>query len=156
MQILRRALKNSKGLTLIEVLIAMVVFLLVSLAMMQTALVGIDANVINFLRDEAVGIAEMRMNQARSGPFESLVSDTSSLGGHDCPPNAVFLTGEAETRSIRNISNFEFCTNLNCRALGTDPSCNSNNIDPKQITITIGWRWKGENYTHSISTIRKR
>ncbi len=47
-------------------MIALVVLLVVSLALMQTALVSIDANMTNILRDEAVGIAEMRMNEARN------------------------------------------------------------------------------------------
>ncbi|MEK6691226.1 MAG: type II secretion system protein [Nitrospirota bacterium] len=48
---------KSQGLTLVEVLIAMVILLLVSLALMQTALVSIDANMRNVLRDEAVSVA---------------------------------------------------------------------------------------------------
>lgn len=63
---------NKKGLTLVEVLIAMVVLLLVSLAMLQTALLGIDSNMRNVLRDEAVSIAEQRMNYTSSIPFATL------------------------------------------------------------------------------------
>ncbi len=37
---------------------------------MQTALVSIDSNMINVLRDEAVSIAEMRMNELRNRPFD--------------------------------------------------------------------------------------
>lgn len=48
---------NKEGMTLVEVLIAMVVLLLVSLALMQTALVSIDANMRNVLRDESVSVA---------------------------------------------------------------------------------------------------
>ena len=64
------------GFTLVEVLISMVVLLLVSLALMQTALVSIDSNMMNILRDEAVGIAEEEMNEARGVSF-SLLGDTA-------------------------------------------------------------------------------
>lgn len=64
-------LLNKKGLTLIEVMVALVVLLLVFLALMQTALVSIDSNMINVLRDEAVNIAEEQMSNQRnlSTPF---------------------------------------------------------------------------------------
>lgn len=57
MRQLQIAMPNKEGMTLVEVLIAMVVLLLVSLALMQTALVSIDANMRNVLRDEAVSVA---------------------------------------------------------------------------------------------------
>ena len=62
---------NKKGVTLIEMMIALVILLVVSLALMQTAIIGISMNVQNALRDEAVNVAEMRMNQLRSMPFDS-------------------------------------------------------------------------------------
>src|SRR4030042_2438093 len=140
---------NKKGLTLVEVMIALVVLLLVSLALMQTALVSIDANMTNVLRDEAVDIAEMRMNEARNLPFtatvDNLTSDIGSLSGADCP-TAFSATGVPIQRNLRNIKNFDFCTNRVVTPLGTDT---------KQVTITVGWRWNGADYTHSITTIRK-
>jgi len=123
----------------VEVLIALVVSLLVSLAMMQTALVGIDANTRNILRDEAVNVTEMRMSEARNMPFASLISDAA-----DVPV----------TRNIRNIgSGVTFNTRMNVADLGGDN---------KQINIIVGWEWRdntvanGNPYTHSITTIRKR
>jgi type IV pilus assembly protein PilV len=114
-------------------MIALVVLLLVSLALMQTALVSIDSNMTNILRDEAVSIAEMRMNEARNTPFDSLVSD-----GADIPI----------TRNVRNITGgFPYTTRM---------TVNNLNTDNRQVDITVGWIWKGENYTHSITTIVRR
>ena len=141
---------NKKGMTLVEVLIAMVVLLLVSLAMMQTALVSIDSNMINVLRAEAVSIAEERMNEARNLAFnqttDNLVSDTTSLSGADCP-SGFSATGVLVERNLRNISGFDFCTNRAVTTLNTDN---------KQVTITVGWKWKENPYTHSISSIVRR
>ena len=139
------------GLTLIEVLIALVVFLLISIALMQTALVVIDSNMINVLRDEAVNIAEMRMNDARNLGFtdtvDNLVSDAGGLAGA-CPagfsPTGLGLLVE---RDFRNISDFDFCTNREVNDL---------DIDNKEVIITVGWIWKGQDYTHSITTIVRR
>jgi len=129
-------LKGVTGLTLVEVMIALVVLLLVFLALMQTALVSIDSNMINVLRDEAVGIAEMRMNEARNIPFDTLASD----GPVTVP------------RNIRNIPNFQY------EVLRTVTPVDANN---RQIDIRVRWAWKektiaSDPYTHTISTILRR
>ena len=156
------ALLNKRGLTLVEVMIALVIFLFVFFALMQTALVSIDANMINALRSEAVNIAEMRMNKARNDPFVSVVPDTGSLivdgcASVDCP-TGFSATGECFPRNVRSISGFKFCTNLTCNEFGGDGICTTDDIgaDNKRINIVVGWKWKGENYTHSITTIREK
>jgi prepilin-type N-terminal cleavage/methylation domain-containing protein len=150
------ALLNKKGLSLVEVMIALVVVLVVFLALMQTALVSISSNMINVLRDEAVSIAEMRMNEARALPFtqtvDTLVGDSAdlSLTATICPANFVTTfgtTGLRVSRNLRNISNFDFCTNRDVNTLNTDN---------KRVSITVGWKFKGEDYTHNISTILRR
>lgn len=144
----RPVLKNNEGLTLVEVLIAMVVFLLVSLAMMQTALVGIDANSRNFLRDEAVSVTEIRMNEARNVPFASLISDAA-----DVPI----------VRNMRNITGgVTFNTRMVVAELDGDSNLGTDDANTKQINVTTTWEWRdntvanGNAYTHRISTIRKR
>lgn len=141
------ALLNKRGLSLVEVMIALIIVLLVFLALMQTALVSIESNTVNILRDEAVSIAEMTMNELRNRPFDDFNLD----GAPDSDP----LTFPAETinRSIKNISNFPF---------NTETIIDTLNADNKQITITVTWEWKdktvanGNPYTHSITTIRRR
>jgi prepilin-type N-terminal cleavage/methylation domain-containing protein len=144
----QRVLKNNQGLTLVEVLIAMVVFLLVSLAMMQTALVGIDSNTRNMMRDEAVNVVEIRMNEARNIPFASLISDAA-----DVPVR----------RNIRNITGgVVFNTRMVVTELDGDGNPGTDDANNKQINITVTWEWRdntvanGNAYTHRISTIRKR
>ncbi|MFA4918608.1 MAG: prepilin-type N-terminal cleavage/methylation domain-containing protein [Thermodesulfovibrionales bacterium] len=149
---MERVISNKTGLSLVEVMIALVVFLIVFLALMQTALVSISSNMINVLRDEAVSIAEMRMNEARALPFtqtvDTLVGDSAdlSLTATICPAN-FGTTGLRVSRNLRNISNFDFCTNREVNPLNTDN---------KQVSITVGWKFKGEDYTHNISTILRR
>ena len=158
MERLRVAILNKTGLTLVEVMIALVIVLLVFLALMQTALVSIDSNMRNILRDEATNIAEQRMNEARNLQFtqtvDNLVSDAGSLSADGCVsadcPTGFSTTGDCVPRNVRSISGFKFCTNRTA-------VLNSTNTDVNQVTITVGWKWKGEDYTHSISTIvRKR
>lgn len=130
-------LRDNKGMTLVEVVIALTVLLIVLLALMQTALVSIDANMINVLRDEAVSMAEERMNEARNIPFDDLVVGTTDVS----PP----------AKSIRNIASFSYTVSRTITSAG---------LDAMQIGITVTWEWKektGANaYTHSISTIVRR
>jgi len=135
--IMQIALSDKKGLTLLEVMIALVVLLLVSLALMQTALVSINSNMTNILRDEAVSIAEQRMNEARNTPFAALAGTTNAT---------VF-------RNFRNVTNFPYTVTTAVSDL---------NLDNKQINVTVTWEWRektvanGNPYTHRISTIMRR
>jgi prepilin-type N-terminal cleavage/methylation domain-containing protein len=54
--------KNNKGFTLVEVMIAMFILMIGSLAIAQVAVMVVDTNMSNILRDEAVRIADERIN----------------------------------------------------------------------------------------------
>lgn len=137
---------NKKGVSLVEMMIALVILLLVFLALMQTALVSIDSNMINVLRDEAVTIAEMRMDEARNTAFATLASNSVALPvGSDCP--ATFTDGSANglrlRRNIRNISNKDFCSRMAVSGAG----------NTRQVVVEVRWRWKGLDYSHMITSI---
>jgi prepilin-type N-terminal cleavage/methylation domain-containing protein len=159
----RIVLQNKTGFTLIEVLIALVVSLMVFLALMQTALVGVDSTTRGNMRDEAVGIAAGRMDEVRALPFAAsggspgVVSDTGSLSDCDCPdaPTFPYTAGKCVKRNFKNISQFNFCTNVSCIELGGSGDCTVNDANIKQVTITVGWKWKGVPYSHIIKTVRK-
>lgn len=129
---LKGGIIHHAGFTLVEVLIALVVLLLVSLALLQTAMLSIENNMINVLRDEAVGIAEMRMNEVRNTSFGSLVEGTST---------------DSVTRNLRNITSFSYNVTRTISDL---------NVDNKQVNITVGWTWKGQDYTHTITSIVRK
>jgi Tfp pilus assembly protein PilV len=151
---------DNKGVSLVEVLMAVVVMLIVFFALMQTALVGIDSNMRNVLRTEAVSAAESRMNEGRNKPFISVDSDSGALSSGGCAasdcPTGFYSSGVCDKRPVKSISEFKFCTNLTCTELGGDNDCATNDADNKQIDVSVGWRWKGQEYTHRIVTIRKR
>lgn len=150
--VLQIVLPNKKGFTLIEVMIAMVVSLLVFFALMQTALVSIDSNMKNNLRDEAANIAAMRMEQARNLRFTQSVDnlttdiDDGTLTGAACP--AGFGTvGTRIDRDIRSVTGFDFCTNRTVTVIDSNT---------KRVTIRVGWKWRGEDFNHNISTVARR
>jgi type IV pilus assembly protein PilV len=125
----RVAMFNKKGVTLIEMMIALVILLVVSLALMQTAIIGMNVNLQNILRDEAVNIAEMRMNQLRSLPFDSI------------SPGA-----ETVTRNFRG-----FTETYN--SLRTIATITANSQQIKQISILVSWTYRGKTYDHGITSI---
>ncbi|HXX57424.1 MAG TPA: prepilin-type N-terminal cleavage/methylation domain-containing protein [Thermodesulfovibrionales bacterium] len=151
---------NKKGMTLIEVMVALVVLLLVALAMMQTALLSIDSNMISALRDQALKLAETRMNNAKGTTFSKLSSgsqtDTGALDPGICSATlrakmqgvmgaiGSANNGQVVTASVRSMPSFNYCTNVTAQNL------NPNNVI---INVTVGWTWQGQDYVHNIGTI---
>lgn len=135
----RIALLDNKGVTLIEMMMALVILLIVSLALMQTATLGIAINLQNALRDEAVNVAEMRMNHLTSLPFTSTVTHA------DLAP-VIDFTESGIPRSFRGFS-------VNFTPTRTIADINANS---KQITISISWDYRGKSYSHGITTIMRK
>lgn len=137
------------GVSLVEVMIALVVLLLVFMGLLQAALLGIDSNMRNIIRDEAVTVAAIRMDEARSLPFDTVVNDPTpgdNLALASCPAGDNPYPVEIE-RNFRNIQNFPFGTNRTVTDL---------NADTKQIAILVRWEYKNECYTQSATTLRRR
>ncbi|NWF75081.1 MAG: prepilin-type N-terminal cleavage/methylation domain-containing protein [Nitrospirae bacterium] len=151
-----RTLYNDKGVSLVEVMIALVVLLLVFIGLLQAALLGIDHNMRNLLREEAVNVAAARLEEVRNEPFANVVSDTTSLpGGVDCPNT--FTNGERIQRTFRNITK-DFCTNITCKDVDGDDNCATDDAasNTKRINVRVTWRWKGEDFIQSATTLRRR
>lgn len=131
----RIVLPDKKGFGLVEVMMALLVLLFVSLAMMQTALVSIDSNTVNMLRDEAVSIAETRMNDARGLTY---TETTDHLLSDPVQPVAV-------QKKVRNLD-ITYNTARTVRGVGSNA---------KQVDIRVDWTWKGQPYSHFISTVMR-
>jgi len=131
----RTALLNNKGVTLIELMFSLVILLIASLALMQTAMLGISMNVQNAMRDEAVNVAEMRMNQLKSLPF--IHTDLAPVENFAEP---------GISRSFRGFS-------INYMSTRTVDDINANS---KQITLVIAWSYRGKTYSHGVTTIMRK
>ena len=145
-------LLNNKGLTLVEVMISLVLLLLVFTGLMQSALLSIDHNMQNILRDEAISIATERMDESRNLPFDSVVNDAAvtpvNLPACGKPPFSdagPYQVGI--TRNFRNIQNFPF---------GTRRTVNDRDADTKEIQILVRWEYRNECYSHMVTTLRRR
>jgi type IV pilus assembly protein PilV len=153
--------KNNKGFTLIEILVAMFILLFGMLALLNSAAVMIENNLINVLRDEAVRIAEQRMGELKNTrftvPFDDL-DDLLTAGGWgtlDVSTGVWAANCQTIQRGFRSIQNFPYTV---CERV-TNLSSNT-----KQIDIAVGWNYKGtgaiaptqRKYQHSISSTVSR
>jgi type IV pilus assembly protein PilV len=127
-------LLNNKGMTLIEVMFALVILLISSLALMQTATLGISMNVQNALRDEAVNVAEMEMNDLRSRPFDNIASAAIT------------------TVASRNFRGFT----VNYTITPTVTDINASSQQSKQITVAVAWSYRNKDYKHEITTLLRK
>lgn len=135
-----KKISNNKGVTLVEVMIALVILLIVFMGLIQASLLTMQSNMKNVLRDEAVRITSDRMSILRSAPFGDINKDTTT----DTYP----LNFTANTnRNVRNVANHPFNVAINVVTVGADN---------KQMTVTTTWSWQGENFTHSIVATRGR
>lgn len=129
----RRQGHNQSGFTLIEIMIAFVIILIVMLGLLNLTAQVTEVGVRNAIRDEAVRLAEEIMDQERAKPFDDIGK----------PP-----TNNKRTRKIRNVS-FEYIYSISAQP-------NSNDAKIKIITVGISWDYRGEQYTHNISSIVRR
>ncbi len=136
---MRSRQKNKKGVTLIEVLIALVVMLIVFLGLTQAAFLSINHNMRNALRDEAVSLTSDQLSMVKSRSFDNTVSIATT------PVRRQF-------RNIKDPANpaLDFPFNVTVNVVDLD-------ADTKQIRITTEWAWQDSGtIRHEIITTRRR
>jgi len=124
--------------TLIEVLIAIVITFIVFLGLSGSGIFVLNENIKNSLRDEAVSVAGMEMEQIRNFPFDNLYS----APGTQSVDNV--------TRQIRGLT-------VNYGVTRTVTILDLNNL---QVSINVTWTRTENNQTRSyndnIATIVRR
>jgi type II secretory pathway pseudopilin PulG len=124
--------------TLIEVMIAIVITFIVFLGLSGSGIFVLNENIKNSLRDEAVSVAGMEMEQARNTSFDSLYDNTAPL-----PLSPV-------VRQIRGLT-------VNYGVTRTVTILDLNNL---QVSINVTWTRTENNQTKSyndnIATIVRR
>jgi prepilin-type N-terminal cleavage/methylation domain-containing protein len=120
-------MSDKNGFSLVEVMISLVVMLIIFLGLIQGAMVTIDSNMANSLREEAVDVAYMQMNTARSTPFASL------------------NVGTTTTPVVRNFRN----TSVSFSTAQSVATIDGNN---KSVNVSVTWNWKNQPYTFATST----
>ena len=120
--------------TLVEVLVAMAIVFIVFLGMSSGGLVVLNENIKNEMRDEAVSVAEMEMEQTRSTPFATIANDNHVVYRQI---RKLPLVGYSVARTVSNPD-------------GTTPATDLNN---RRVTINVTWTNQARSYTHTVITI---
>jgi prepilin-type N-terminal cleavage/methylation domain-containing protein len=155
---------NKEGFTLIEVMIAMLISVIGLLALANVAVMAIDTNMGNLLRDEAVRVADLRINgqlqltnntgAAMGAPWQGLKNLTNAqltalvAANATCPAGVVL----GESKGVQRT--YTVCWRI------TQPSANSNAF---LAEVWVGWNYKGgtagglvptgQTFQHGISTM---
>jgi type II secretory pathway pseudopilin PulG len=126
--------------TLIEVMIAIVITFIVFLGLSGSGIFVMNENIKNSLRDDAVSVAGMEMEQVRSTAFDTLAA----------APDNVSISIDNVMRQNRGL-------NVNYGVSRTVNHLDTNNL---QVSITVAWTRTENNVTRSyndtISTIVRR
>ncbi|MGC8736624.1 MAG: type IV pilus modification PilV family protein [Dissulfurimicrobium sp.] len=124
--------RQDKGFSLVELMIAMFIFMIAMLGILAGLNSAIANNKTNVLRDEAINVAEEEMNRLKDLPFASLAATAPNW------TNPVSV--------VRNIRSGQINYNTSDRV--TDIT-----TDIKRIDVQVTWSDKGINYQHTISSI---
>ncbi|MEJ2695676.1 MAG: type II secretion system protein [Candidatus Sulfobium sp.] len=158
-------LLNNRGVTLVEVMVALVVLLFVSLALMQTALVSIDANTKNSIRDEAVSVAETRINEARNLTWDKVQTDTSpgddyTLPTPDDQQECLCKTGEGCTGTGYDSGPYPVKVDRKIRnmtvSFGTRRVVTTVDATKREVGVVVRVVYKDKCYSHFSSTILRQ
>ena len=143
---MRGRVRGTKGVTLVEVLISLTILLIVFLGLIQAALVSIQSNMKNVLRDEAVQITSDEISRLRSANFDDMNRDNVTDVGTLTSVNFL-VASNTVTRQYRAAASVTYTIGRTIEPL------DANN---KRITVTVTWPWQSEIFQHQIMTTRSR
>lgn len=140
----RTALRNNRGMSLIEVLVAMVLLAIVSMAILQSSLIASRQTTTNLLRDEALRVAEENINTMRKYAFTKTFQAPELDAGT-----------KADVTVLRAMRGFtaKYMVTTTVTNIGTDT---------KQIDVSVRWDYGGtplsssQTYTtfrHNVTSI---
>ena len=114
---------RSRGFTIIELLISMVIVLIVFLALDKALILYTKINVLNALRNEAIVLAQSCVEDLRVG--------------ENCPDNYTFNYRNYTVDYIINAPNIDSLDN------GTT----------NDITVTVNYSYAGSNFLYKVETV---
>lgn len=123
---------NNRGFTLLELLAGMVIMMVGLLGLLQVTNVALQHNMSSQLRNEAVLVADEQMAIEMTKPFDQISSSSSATTSTKPVPRQVY-------NGFKNYS---------VAKTGTDVTSNT-----KQVSIVVTWKYKGQAFNHSISSL---
>ena len=120
---------NRKGFTIVEVLVALAVLAISMMALLYAAGLTFENTLLNEMRNNAIKIAEQRMETLRNTAFTSLADGNSSV-----------------SRNVRK------------RTINYSVSWTVQNIsaNSRAIQVLVTWSYRKINRSHSITSVVSR
>ncbi len=122
---------NEKGFTLLEVLVSITILLFGLLGLLQALIVATESNAKNLIRDDVVFVADSCMNGLKARSFDNITTTY---------PEQTFKS------NVRG-QNLDYKVNMTSEWLGSNS---------RLLTVHIDWRFKNQNYSNQITSLRSR
>ena len=125
------------GFTIVELLVAMSILIFISVALLQTAIINIEYNTKNAIRDEATRVGGENLDKMRNfnSTTNSIIDEFHGT------------TGE-QTRIIRNM-NWKYIVTNSVTAMSGGGDVYSYNL-----MVRVKWTWKGKDSFRTVYTVR--
>lgn len=123
-----------KGFTLIEVMVTLVILAFGMLASIVGIMAGVDHNLINEMRYEAIKIAQEQEEAARNMPYNNLP----------------LLTAANQT-IMRQVRKVQVPFTVTCAQIAAPVF--AVNMGARQVSFTVSWVFKGRQYSCNLQTI---
>lgn len=124
---------------MVEVLIALVIFMIGMLGLLEAINVSIVSNIRNDMRTQAAAIAEGQLAQKKSLPYANITTTINK-------PHTFAMPIKVRSAQL-NYSITYYVDSIPTGAL--DPNA-------KRVNIGVRWSYKGNNYEHVVSSIVTR
>ena len=124
---------DSRGFTLIEMLMAMLVLTVGLLGLLQSVNVAFEHKLRNRLREEALVVAEEQMGNWRIMGFDNITTGSKASV-------ARLIGGQSKPFTV----------------LKEMASASSGATTSKRLRVAVLWDYKGRSYQHEIFTVKSR
>ena len=139
----RSALLN-KGFTLIETIVALVIFSIAILGILASIITVYKHSIRNLIRTEAIEVAREELNKVKLMEFEDITPDKLNPENlKSCNPN------DPRASIKRQVRNYQI-------SFGRFFKVDLINQNLKKVTVIICWEYKGKDYKYSATTLVNR
>jgi len=146
-----RNIRQDRGFTLLEILIAMLILTVAILSLVSVTVMVIKGNSLNKMRNTATTLAKDQLETLKN---TAQAGDASFNGIAPAPwSNVTGFPGYERQQDVTTITGNSSCTGSSapyaCCTGATSGSC----PDKKNVTIKVRWQWQGAYRNVTLNTV---